>query len=246
MAGSVAYSAFVSLLPLVLLSLLVASAVGGERIAALVLGLTGDYLTPTGQNLVIDSITRAADRVGLSALGVVVLLWGVLRVFRALDTAISTIYGTRRTDELIEQFRDGIVVLLSLGLALSGVVAVTLFFGAAPRVPFAVAVNQVLLVIGLIVTFVPVYYVFPDADVSLRETLPGAAVAAVGWVLLQTAFGLYVAYSSTAELYGVIGAVILLITWLYFGSLLLLVGAVTNAVLSGHLDAAEAGSPRPV
>jgi len=170
----------------------------------------------------------------------------VLRVFRALDTAISTIYGTRRTDELIEQFRDGIVVLLSLGLALSGVVAVTLLFGAAPRVPFAVAVNQVLLVIGLIVTFVPVYYVFPDADVSLRETLPGAAVAAVGWVLLQTAFGLYVAYSSTAELYGVIGAVILLITWLYFGSLLLLVGAVTNAVLSGHLDAVEAGSPRPV
>jgi len=61
MAGSIAYSAFVSLLPLVLLLTIAASVLGGGALADRVRGLTESYLTPSGQTLLIDSISQAGS-----------------------------------------------------------------------------------------------------------------------------------------------------------------------------------------
>lgn len=56
-------------------------------------------------------------------------------------------------------------------------------------------------------------------------------VAVVGWTLLEVGFEIYVRMSSTAELYGVVG-IILLVTWLYVGALVVLFGATVNAVVT--------------
>ncbi|WP_336023885.1 YihY/virulence factor BrkB family protein [Halobellus salinisoli] len=233
-AGSIAYSAFVSLLPLVLLLVIAASALGGERMASDVRSVTKSYLTPTGQSLLADSIGQAGSQTGLSILGIAVLLWGVMRLFRALDTAFSAIYGTQRKNDLLNQFKDGLVVLVALAVALLAVFVAELGLRFVPNLPFPRLVSDVLLIFGLSVVFVPIYYVFPDVDLSLKMVLPGALVAAVGWILLKAGFGIYVAYSSTQDLYGVIGGVILLITFLYFGALVILIGATTNVVLMGR------------
>jgi membrane protein len=233
MAGSIAYSAFVSLLPLVLLLVIAASALGGERMASYVRRVTESYLTPTGQSLLTDGIGQAGSQTGLSILGIVILLWGVLRVFRALDTAFSTIYDTQMTNDLRNQLKDGFVVLVALSIALLAVFVAGLGLRFVPNLPFPRLVSDVLLIVSLSIVFVPIYYVFPDVDLSLRMILPGVVVAAIGWSLLKAGFGLYVAYSSTQELYGVIGGVMLLITFLYFGALVILIGATTNVVLMG-------------
>ncbi|WP_255196195.1 YihY/virulence factor BrkB family protein [Halorarius litoreus] len=237
MAGSIAYSAFVSLLPLILLLVIAASALGGERMAGRVRNATKRYLTPTGQSLVTDSIDQISSQAGLSILGVVVLLWGVLKVFRALDTSFSTIYDTTEKNDILNQFRDGLVVLVAFSVALVAVLVAGLGLRFVPNHPFPRLVSELLLIFGLSVVFIPIYYVFPDVDLSLKTVFPGAVVAAVGWVLLKAGFGIYVTYSSTQDLYGVIGGFMLLTTFLYFGALVILIGATTNAVLMG---------PRPI
>ena len=244
MAGSIAYSAFVSLLPLVLLLVIAASVVGGEPLASRVRGATGSYLSPTGQSLLADSISQAGSQTGFSFLGIVVLLWGVFRVLRALDTAFSAIYDTQRRNDLPNQFRDGAVVLVALGAALPAMLAAAMILRFVPDLPVPGLVRSASLVLALSIVFLPVFYVFPDADLPLRMVLPGAVVAAVGWALLNAGFGVYVAYSSTQDLYGVIGGVILLITFLYFGALVILIGAATNVVLMGRRApvSAEAGN----
>lgn len=239
MAGSIAYSAFVSLLPLVLLLTIAASVLGGEALANQVQALTESYLTPSGQSLLTDSISQAGSQTGLSILGFVVLLWGILRVFRALDTAFSAIYDTQWKNDLTNQLKDGIVVLVSLGVAVVVVVVAGLLLRLVPNLPFPRLARGALLIVGLSIVFLPIYYVFPDVDLSLKMILPGAVVAAVGWALLNAGFGVYVAYSSTRALYGVIGGVILLITFLYFGALVILIGAVTNVVLMGSRSSAS-------
>jgi membrane protein len=234
MAGSIAYSAFVSLLPLVLLLMIAASVLGGESLANHVQLVTESYLSPSGQSLLADSISQASGQAGLSILGLVVLLWGVLRVFRALDTAFSAIYDTQWKNDLTNQFKDGIVVLVSLGAALLVVLVAGVGIRLVSNIAFPGPIDELLLVVGLSVVFLPIYYVFPDVNLSFRMILPGAVVAAIGWTLLNAGFGVYVIYSSTRELYGVIGGVILLITFLYFGALVILIGAVTNVVLMGR------------
>jgi len=65
--------------------------------------------------------------------------------------------------------------------------------------------------------------------------LPGAVFAGVGWTVLRVAFQAYVDVTADADgegaVYGVLGAVLLLVTVLYFGATLVLVGAVVNVVL---------------
>jgi membrane protein len=106
-------------------------------------------------------------------------------------------------------------------------------------------------VVGLSLAFLPMFYVFPDSDVSVVEVLPGVVVAAVGLTLFASLFRLYLTVSGRGEDGGqsIVAAVVLLLTWLYFSSLVLLLGVAVNAVLSNRsrdvsIDPVVGGVPR--
>lgn len=234
MAGSIAYAAFVSVLPLLLLLLLVATAVGGRRLAAELLRVLGASLAPTDGGLLTGATAQAAGNLGVSVIGLVVLLWGLLKVFRGLDTAFSVLYGTDEDLDLVDAVRDGLVVFLAMGTIVLALVVAGDALASATRLTLSGLGDGVVLVGGLSLGFLPIFYVFPDVDLALREVLPGSVVAAVGWSLLEVAFDVYVSHSATADLYGVLGGIVLLITWFYFASIAILLGAVTNVVIGGH------------
>jgi membrane protein len=236
MAGSIAYNAFVSLLPLLLILFLVVAAVGNDPLALYVVELTEQYLTPNAQLLLATALTDRTGQAGLSAISVVTLLWGTLKIFRGLDTAFAELYVPGETSSLVDQLRDGFVVLFAVLFAIVAAGAAGAVFALFPTIPFIVLLNPLLLVAGLSLAFLPMYYVFPDVDVTVREVVPGTVVAAVGWALLEALFQVYAAAASTYEVYGTIGAVFLLLLWLYFGGLVLMVGAVVNVVLAGRVD----------
>lgn len=237
MAGSIAYYAFLSLFPLLLLVFLIVSFVGNEQLAEFVNSATEAYLTPSAQSLLLDTIREASGRVQLSVIAVLTLLWGVTSVFRGLDTAFSRLYDTSGQEGFIEKTLDGLVVLAGITIATVAMFLAGTVYALFPRLPFMNVLNLVMLTVALAIAFIPIFYVFPDVDVSLWEILPGAVVAAVGWTVLQFLFQVYARFSSTAELYGVLGGILLLITWLYFGALVLLLGAATNVVLSARTPA---------
>ena len=91
-----------------------------------------------------------------------------------------------------------------------------------------------MLLLALTGALLPIYYFLPNEEMSVREVLPGAAFAALGWILLQIAFRYYVMMAGAYAAYGVIGGVLLLVTFLYFASLVLLCGAVLNTALGDH------------
>jgi membrane protein len=131
--------------------------------------------------------------------------------------------------------RDGVVVFGAIGLALFLVSLADALVAVPSFGPADAVVRPSLSMLTLTVAFLPMYYIFPDEVVSVREVVPGALVAATGWTALSLGFQFYVGATSTAS-YGIVGAVILLITWLYFGGLVLLVGAAVNAVLAGRSE----------
>lgn len=98
------------------------------------------------------------------------------------------------------------------------------------------------LVALLSVVFFPLFYLFPDDREPAVRVLPGTVLAAAGWTLLGTAFRVYAGVAGQFEQYGVLGAVLLLVTWYYVGSMALLLGAARNAVLAGR--AAETGTDK--
>ena len=251
MAGSIAYAAFVSLIPLILLAFVAATVIGGQALQQQVLAVTEQYLTPASQGVVEQSLDGSTGRAGVSVVGFLALLWAVLKVFRWLDTAFSELYDSDASPDIVDQVTDGLVVLGAMTTAILAMLAVGAVVALEPSLlpdidtplPTVRIVGFVALVVGLVVAFLPMYYVFPDRPMTLSKALPGTVVAALGWTLLQALFQAYVSMSSGAELYGVLGGVILLITWLYLAAVVVLLGVATNVVLSGRNRQPDYGEP---
>lgn len=243
MAGGIAYNALVSLAPTLLLLLFVVSAFGGG-LEARVVAIAGQWLPAPIANVVEQVFEGDSSAAGASFVGVVVLLWGTLKIFRSLDTAFSEIYETEDDNSLVDQLKDGTVVLVALVVAVVATVGASVAFSAlSGTLPFVGLLTPLVLVAGLCLAFLPMYYRFPDADLEVREVLPGVVFAAVGWAVLQGLFQVYLAFTDPSS-GGFFGGVIVVVTYLYFSGVVMLVGAVVNAVLGGHSSGAAGGVGR--
>ena len=231
MAGSIAYHAFVSLLPLLLLVLALVSALGRPGLERGIIDLARATLTPGAADALVAELRSTST--GVSLLGLVILVWGTLRIFRGLDTAFSDIYESEARNTLLDQFRDGLLVFACVAAAL--VVAALLERSLSFAGPGAWLVGRLVLVVGLALAFLPMYYVFPDQPgMAVREVLPGVAFAAVGLTLFESLFRLYVQFGGEASSGDVLAGILVFLTWLYFSGLVLLMGAAINAVLSNR------------
>jgi YihY family inner membrane protein len=248
LAASVAYYAFISLIPSLLLLVSVASLLVGDAFAAVVLAESRQFLTPAGQDAVAAAIASAEGRTGATVLGVGVLVWSTLKVFRGLDTAFQAVYGIEDDPSLLEELSDAASVAAGIGtgilvmFALGALIATAGGGRLAGLGPFAGVAGLLALPVVLAIVFVPMYYILPNRPMTLREALPGAVLAAVGWTLLQGGFQVYAAGAGQYQVYGVIGGVLLLVTWLYLAAMIVIVGAVANAVLA---DRQLQGDPGP-
>ncbi|PSQ28709.1 hypothetical protein BRD06_03800 [Halobacteriales archaeon QS_9_67_15] len=233
MAGSIAYHAFVSLLPFLLVVLLLISRIEDQAAAVDALRAIGTYLSPNAGSLVTETVTEATEHSSLSVLGVGVLLCGAIKIFRSLDAAFSSIYDLDDPKGVVDSIRDAVVALAAVGVGLlvAGVVGSVLSFGDGPVGRF---LNRVVSTASLVVVFLPLFYRFPDEDVTVREVVPGT--------VLEFLFRYYVAVVGVGERYGILGTVVVLVTWLYFSGFVVLLGAALNAVLAGRsADCSEAG-----
>lgn len=234
LAASVAFYAFVSIVPLLLLTLAIGSLVGGQAFADRIVSLVETQLSEQGATVVEGALTSSAGRGGASIASLVALAWSALKVFRGLDLAFDEVYRSEPETSLAEQIVHALTVLGAVGLAVVLMVGLGALLSrpALIDVPYVGVLGWILLIVGLTVIFLPFYYVLPPVDVSLREILPGAVFAGVGWLFLQAGFQLYAANAGRYQAYGFLGAVLLFVMWLYFASTLVLLGAVLNVVLA--------------
>jgi membrane protein len=238
-AASLAYYAFVSLIPLLLLLLVAVSVIGGQEMANQIGAAAGGALSPSGQGLVTEAISNQNGAAGATVVSLLALLWSALKLFRGLDTAFSRAYG-RESPGIATQIKNGLVTLVAVVLGTVITVGVGAVVSLSPVDVTVAGISAVALagtlatLLGLALTLFPLYYLLPGGNVTVHEAVPGALFAAVGWTILQIGFRFYAANAGSYEAYGVIGAVLLLVTLLYFAGMILLLGVVLNAVLGGR------------
>jgi membrane protein len=93
--------------------------------------------------------------------------------------------------------------------------------------------------------FTFIYKIVPHRHMTWRQVWPGAMVASILFEIGKQLFAWYLStFANFSLVYGSIGAVIALVTWSYYAAIVLLVGAVLNAVLTRQ-SANAAGSGRP-
>lgn len=231
LAGSIAFFAFVSLVPAMVLLLAVGRVVGGEEFATAIVRLVEQGLSDEGTEVLGAALADTTGLAGASAIGVLVLLWSTFRVFRALDIAFDRIYQTETSTSLARNFLDGAIVVSSITATLVVLLLVRMTVRLF-SLPYANTLSVGVMLLGLVAVLTPLYYVMPPVSVPVREVLPGTVWAVLGLVLLHQLFHLYTAQANQYQAYGFMGAVLLFLLWLYVGAIILLVGAVINATLT--------------
>jgi membrane protein len=152
-----------------------------------------------------------------------------------------------------------IALVLTLGLVVGGILAIALvavlpvaaqLLAVGPATKWLLLIVQWPLLIVLVMLGLAVLYRFgPDRDKpQWRWVSPGAITATLLWIAASIGFTIYVAnFNSYDKTYGSLGGVVILLTWLYLSSLMVLLGAVINAQSERQTrrDSTE-GSPRPM
>jgi membrane protein len=183
---------------------------------------------------------------GLLSVGILGTIWAASGAFSAIIDALNKAYDVEETRPYWKV--KGIAILMTIGL--SGLVLTgVLLLVAGPPIGEAIAgyfgLDYVFNVVWniarwpvallfLVLTVALIYYFAPDAGQPFRWITPGGFIGVFLWMLASLAFRFYIAnfggdsYSAT---YGSIGAVIILLLYLYISSLAILFGAELNATL---------------
>ncbi len=243
-AAAIAYYGFVSVVPLFLLVVAVGTAVLGPDVLDAIDEFTPQYLTPDARRLVGEAVVAASGRTGAAALAIGVLAWSGANAAVAFLDALERVENADDRS-LLAQLRDATVVLASLGLAAVATVATSLVVAVLSIVPLgpfspATALFAPLVLFALLtVAFLPLYYVPSRVVTSPLGAIPGAGTAAAGWTLLQIGVQFYATNAGQYALYGVLSGIIVVLTALYAAAIVLTLGAVVNATLSGVGEVGE-------
>lgn len=239
LAASIAYFAFAALIPLLLFAFIAISATGGQELAFQIIDVTRRYLTPTTQELLRDTVLQTEGRTGVIFGASLVFVWSVFRLLQSLDIAIAMVYETELSPPLITQISTAALLFFAIVIAASGLITISLLFAMVPGFPLFGIVSAGAVLVALVSVFWPIYYLLPAVDHSIVDALPGSIVAAVGWILLNLLFGIYTTIAGQYQVYGFLGGVLLLFVWFYTSGMILVFGAVINAVLYEHTERRE-------
>jgi membrane protein len=249
-AGSMAYFAILSVFQLMVLGVVVGSFFLGQ-------GTSRDFVleqvrlnTPINADTignVIDSIIDARGGIGL--IGLLFLAWSALGFFSALSRGISRAFVSTEARPFLQD------KLLGLGLmALTGVLALLsvvvgvitgIVQDAATDLVTRIPGGQVVLsLIGLLVPLLLVflallvlYRVTPNRHLTLAMVWPGALVGAILWTILRVGFTYYATHIAKYDTaFGPISTGISLLVFLYFASVVLLLGAEIVRATAVELD----------
>jgi YihY family inner membrane protein len=187
----------------------------------------------------IEGSIRTIQGSGLAlAVGVLGTLWGGLGITQSFQDAMNDIWNIprRQRPNFWWRLARGLGALLLVAgevmaatvLAQRGIAGPGLF-GRAELLAGSFLLNFLLLAV--------LFQILTGMTVRFRWLLPGAAVGALGWSVLQSV-GVTIVSRQLEQanlVYGVFAVVIVLLGWLYLGSQLVLYAAEINVVLARRL-----------
>jgi membrane protein len=234
-AAAIAYFALLSLFPLTLLSIAIASFTLGPLIDKQLIVQKLEFIAPAlgqlfGKN--IEEIIHARGPITIVA--IVGLIWSGSTIFYTLTQTLSGIWSNKRRRPVWK--RRGLAILFVLVLVGPALFLASLASSMITNLNNWLPYQIIPIVSGLsyivaffldIALFMVLYIMLPHGTSTWREILPGAMGAGLLWELAKKTFLIFVSmYVSISNLvYGSVAAMIAFLIWAYLSGLIFLFGA---------------------
>jgi YihY family inner membrane protein len=257
LSAMVAYNLLLSLFPLALLALFIAGRVidSGNLEQSVLNDLQRVFPSAARGTLnsALDNVRNSSTGIGIVAL--VASVWIGSSFWGAIDTAFCRIYHVR-CRSWVEQKRFSVLMLLVVLLFMSTTVVVpaaqSLLVSGAQDLPLGLSEVQgviygVTLAASLAILFFVlclIYWAVPNRRVPWRAIWPGALGATLAMALIDYAFPAYLTNISTIARVGTTFVFVLIVLlWFYILALIILGGAVVNALRFELYETGELPGP---
>ncbi len=176
---------------------------------------------------------------GLISLTAIAAIWAASKGVYALVCGLNSVYGVKETRNIIVVRAMSVFYTVVMLLVLTVSIGVLLFGGQIFALieqiaPWVIYFSNLRYLIGLFVFalfFLAIFCTLPNRRTRPSAELPGAVIAALGWVLFSIIYSYYIDhFSSFPLIYGSIAAVVFLMLWLYFCMYITLLAAEINSM----------------
>jgi membrane protein len=242
LAAALAYYTVFSLAPLMVIVIGIAGmAFGDEAVQGEVVTRLQGFIGEKGATFIQDMIAasdKPSESLTATVFGIAVMLFGAAGVFGQLQDALNTIWEVKTPDRgwrgvVADRFLSfmmvlgtGVLLLASVALSAAFAALGEYLSGLLPIPEGALHALNFIVTLSLItVSFALIFKVVPDAKVAWRDVWIGAAITALLFTIGTLLIGLYLGKSTVASTFGAAASLAILLVWIYYSAQILFLGA---------------------
>jgi len=261
LAAGIAYYAIFSLAPMLVIALAVVTMIFGADIAQ---GRLDDQVQqmvgPSAAGAIKELISKAntgGEGTFATVVSVIILLFGATGVMVGVQQALNAAWGVvpdpnRGWWGLIYDRLLALVMVLGVGVLLFASVILTTVLSAvghaiadwtAIPLPLTFVIGIVVSFLIAMLLFAMIYKVLPDVNIGWKDVWMGSAITAVLFIIGKELIGLYLGHTGVSSAYGAAGSLVALLIWIYYSSIIFLLGAEFTQVYAGALGTKIEPSP---
>jgi membrane protein len=224
-------------------------AVQGEVVAQIG-GIVGSDSAGQIQAIIQNASQSPASTWG-TIVGIVTMVFTATTVFVALQDALNALWDVKAKPEkgwlkLIINRVLSLAMVVSLGFLLLVSLSVDIMLGvlndylrqqlSGVAVYFITATNVIVSILISLVIFATIFKILPDARIRWSNVWVGALVTAILFVGGKYILNIYLQFDPLADTYGAAGSLVLILVWVYYTSIIFLLGAEFTQVYSRQTD----------
>jgi membrane protein len=237
LAAMVAYFALLSFVPLVFLSLALLGLVHRADASDFLVKELSRAFPTTSLTSILTLVHRVQDNAAaLGIFGAITLLWSSLSLFSALESAFNIVYGRPNRSFLHGKGIAATVMVTTITTLFASLVIGALGVEVVKRYAPGFAGNSVaayilsiaVSLLGVFLFVLAAYRLLTNAEVTVRDVLPGAVLAAI---VLEASFQvvpIFVRLADVSPTLRVLGGPVILLLWLYLMANVIVFGAELN------------------
>lgn len=202
-------------------------------------------------NKVLLNIDESYNSIIARIVGVLTLIISATTVFVSLQDGINKVWGIESKPENgWLYFLKNRLVSLAMAVSIGFLLLVTLIIDAVlsffdeqivaafSETGFYIAssVNVVLSILVTTVVFACLFKIIPETEVKWRNVFSGALITTLLFAGGKYLIGFYLATSSFGDVYGAAGSLVVLLTWIFYSSMIVLFGAQFTSVYSKQIE----------
>ncbi|MCX7592193.1 MAG: YihY/virulence factor BrkB family protein [Fischerella sp.] len=243
LAAALAYYTIFSIAPLLIIVIAIAGAVFGEAAATDAIfnqlqGLIGSEGAKVIQNAIENASQPRAGTIA-SLISIFVLIFGATGLFTELQDSLNTIWEVQpKPGKLVKNMVRQRFLSFAMILAIGFLLLVSLVISAVLQgvinyfshlLPGVDALWQLAnFILGFAIAtllFGLIFKVLPDAKITWKDVLIGAAITSLLFSLGRYALGHYLGNATFGSTYGAAGSIVVILVWVYYAAQILFFGA---------------------